>query len=290
MRERTERERADLFVEMSGERVRRRILEIGAQRNLSAVSVAVHDYRTGLSFAVDGERWFHAASVIKLAVLLAVFRAVDDGVFHLDDPVHVRNRFRSAADGSVFRVERDRDGDAECHRRIGRTMQIAELSRAMIARSGNLAANLLLDLLGLDCVRGAISAARIEGVKMMRGVEDDAAFECGINNEMTAAGACRLLRVMHEGGFLSAESRERIRDLLLAQEFNSMIPAQLPATAKVAHKTGEISTHSHDAALVFLPNREPYIVAIFTQSDPHSDQRTRAVAEISRAIHDDLTA
>jgi len=203
--------------------------------------------------------------------------------------VHVRNRFRSVVNGAVYRVERDRDGDTECHRRIGRTMQIAELSRAMIVRSSNIATNLLLDLVGLEFVQRTLSAARIEGVKAVRGVEDHAAFEHGVNNEMTSAGARQLLRVMHEEGFLHQESREHIREILLAQEFNSMIPAQLPNDVKVAHKTGEISTHSHDAGLVYPPGRKPYVVAIFTQSEPALDQRARAVAEVSAAIYEELT-
>jgi len=274
---------------MNDENLRRRIDEISAERNLTAVSVAVYDYRTDRSFDIEGARWFHAASVIKLAVLLGVFKAVDNGVFRLDDPVHVRNRFRSVVDGAVYRVERDRDGDNECHRRIGRTMQIAELSRAMIVRSSNIATNLLLDLLGLELVRRTLSTAGIEGVKMVRGVEDHAAFERGINNEMTPVGARQILRVMHEEGFLRHESRERIHEILLAQEFNAMIPAQLPDNVKVAHKTGEISTHSHDAGLVFPQSHEPYIVAIFTRSETGADQRTRAVAQISAAIYAEVT-
>src|SRR5678816_3325248 len=137
---------------MNEEHLQRRIAEIGAERSLTAVSVAIHDYQTDRPFEMDGGRWFHAASVIKLAVLLGVFKAVEDGMLRLDDPVHVRNRFRSVVDGAVYRVERDRDGDAECHRRVGRTMQIAELSRAMIVRSSNIATNLLVDLLGLESV------------------------------------------------------------------------------------------------------------------------------------------
>ena len=43
------------------------------------------------------------------------------------------------------------------------------------------------------------------------------------------------------------------------QEFNAMIPARLPPEAKVAHKTGEISTVCHDAGIVFLPGRQPYV-------------------------------
>src|SRR6187401_3580211 len=83
------------LTEMNEEHLRRRIAEIGAERNLTAVSVAIHDYQTGRSFEMDGGQWFHAASVIKLAVLLGVFKAVEDGMLRLDDPVHVRNRFRS---------------------------------------------------------------------------------------------------------------------------------------------------------------------------------------------------
>jgi beta-lactamase class A len=277
------------LIEMNPENLQRRVAEIGTERNLTAVSVAIHDYESDRSFAIEGGRWFHAASVIKLAVLLAIFKAVEGGVFRLDDPVHVRNRFRSVVDGAVYRVERDRDGDAECHRRVGRTMQIAELSRAMIVRSSNIATNLLVDLLGLEFVRQTLSAAGVEGVRMRRGVEDHAAFERGINNEMTSAGARQILRVMHENGFLRQESRDRIREILLGQEFNAMIPAQLPDKVEVAHKTGEISTHSHDAGLVFPEGRAPYIVAIFTQSEPGVDHRTRAVAEISGAVYAELT-
>jgi len=269
--------------------LRRRIAEISSERKLTAASVAIHDYQSDRSFDLESGRWFHAASVIKLAVLLGVFKAIEEGRFRLDDPVHVRNRFRSIVGGAVYRVERDRDGDIECHRRIGRTMQIGELSRAMIVRSSNIATNLLLDLVGLDFVRRTLSAAHVEGVRMMRGVEDHAAFEHGINNEMTTAGARQLLRVINEEGFLRQESRECIREILLAQEFNSMIPAQLPKNVKVAHKTGEISTHSHDAGVVYPAGREPYVVAIFTESESASDQRTRAVAEISAAIYEELT-
>jgi beta-lactamase class A len=273
---------------MNEEQLRSRIEEIARAARLEAVAVAVHDYQTGAGFELNADRWFHAASVIKVAVLLAVFKAVEEGPLRLDDPLHVRNRFRSAADGSIYRIDPDRDGDAACHRRTGRTMRIDELARAMIVRSSNLATNLLLDLVGLEYIQRVLSDARIEGVRVVRGVEDQVAHERGLNNEMTAAGARRLFRAIKEEGGWSADSRERMRDILLAQEFNAMIPARLPSGVKVAHKTGEISTHSHDAGIVHPLGRQPYVVAIFTQSAPDVD-RTRAVAEISGAIFSELT-
>jgi len=275
---------------MTEEEFHRRIRAIGATRNLTGLAVAVHDYAADRALDLDSDRWFHAASVIKLALLLAVFRSIDDGLFRLDDPVHVRNRFRSVADGALFRLDAERDGDAECHRRRGRTMQIRELLRAMIVRSSNLATNLLLDLLGLDFVERTLAAAAVPGVRMRRGVEDHSAFESGINNEMTAAGARSLLRALIEERVLSRESREHVREVLLGQEFNSMIPAKLPEAAKVAHKTGEISTHSHDAGIIYPPEREPYVLAIFTESAASADQRAAAVAEISKLVYEELTA
>jgi beta-lactamase class A len=69
-----------------------------------------------------------------------------------------------------------------------------------------------------------------------------------------------------------------------------MIPALLPSTTEVAHKTGEISTCTHDAGLVLLPGRHPYAVAILTEHTPDSDSPQKAVARVSRAIYEFITA
>lgn len=267
-----------------------RIQAIGRETSLRAVAVATHDYEGGQSFGIESDRWFHAASVIKVAILLALLKNADDNALRLDDPLHVRNRFVSVADGSIFRVDRERDGDTTCHQRIGRTMHLSELARAMIVRSSNLATNLLLDLLGVANIKRVLSEAAITGVRVVRGVEDEAAFQRGIINEMTPAGARQLFQAVCDEKFLREDSRRLIREILLDQEFNSMIPAGLPNGVKVAHKTGEISTHTHDAGIVYPPGRKPYVVAIFTASDPETDRRAKAVARIAAEIHQYVTA
>ena len=62
---------------------------LSAESNARAIAVAAHDFESGLGFSLRGKRWFHAASTIKVAVLLAVFRAADEGRLHLDDSLHV---------------------------------------------------------------------------------------------------------------------------------------------------------------------------------------------------------
>ena len=253
-----------------------------------AVAVALLDFESGFRFSLAGDRWFHAASTIKVAVLLAVLRAADEGRLRLEDPLHVRNRFIGAADGFPFRVDPDSDAMPELYRFIGRTVKISDLTEGMIASSSNLATNLLLDLVGVEYARNVLRDAQVNGVELRRGVEDRAAHEKGIDNQVTADGLLRLLCALR-GNFLSNESREHAIRILLAQRFNSMIPAGLPAHATVAHKTGEISTACHDMGIVYLPERQPYIAVILTEFDPEQNGRREAVAAISEMIHRSLT-
>jgi beta-lactamase class A len=249
-----------------------------------ASAVAVHDLESGLRFSLHGGRWFHAASTIKVAVLLAVLRAADEGRLRLDDSLHVRNRFISAADGSSFHLNPDSDAMPELYQAIGRTAKISALAEGMISASSNLATNLLIDFVGVEYARKVLRDAQIGGVEVRRGVEDHAAHERGINNEVTANGLLTLLSALR-GDFLSRESKERAIRILLEQRFKSMIPAGLPAHAAVAHKTGEISTACHDMGIVYLPEREPYIAVILTEFDSEQEGRRETVAAISEAIY-----
>ena len=257
---------------------------LSSESKARVIAVALHDLESGLRFSLRGDRWFHAASTIKVAVLLAIFRAADEGRLRLDDSLHVRNRFISAADGSSFHLTRDSDAMPELYQAIGRTAKISALAEGMIASSSNLATNLLLDFVGVEYARNVLRDAQVDGVELRRGVEDYAAHERGINNEVTADGLVRLLSALR-GGFLSPQSKEQAIGILLEQRFNSMIPAGLPAHAAVAHKTGEISTACHDIGIVYLPEREPYVAVILTEFDSEGDGRREIVAAISEAIY-----
>jgi len=257
---------------------------LAGERKARAIAVALHDVESGLRFSLQGDRWFHAASTIKVAVLVAVFRAADEGRLRLDDSLHLRNRFISVADGTPFHLSRDSDAMPELYKRIGRVAKIFELAEGMIVASSNLATNLLLDYVTVEYARNVLRNAQVDGVELRRGVEDHAAHEKGINNQVTANGLLRLLSALR-GDFLSAKSKEQAIRILLEQRFDSMIPAGLPAHAVVAHKTGEISTACHDMGIVYLPEREPYLAVILSEFDSDRDGRRETVAAISEAIY-----
>jgi beta-lactamase class A len=80
-------------------------------------------------------------------------------------------------------------------------------------------------------------------------------------------------------------------DILQAQEFRKGIPAGLPDDARVANKTGEISTVAHDAGIVYLPNRKAYALVVLTEWDKdRTSGRSDTIASISRIIYAHLTA
>jgi beta-lactamase class A len=261
---------------------------IRAESGATSVAVAFYDYATGREFGHNANSWYHAASTIKLPTLVGVFAAVDAGILGLDSRVHVRNRFISVANGMAFRVERGRDAGADLHDLVGKSMRVKDLARQMIITSSNLATNLLVDLLGIEFLQGTLQRYAPDGIELHRGVEDEAAFERGINNRVTAAGLVRILRVIEERA-LSNDSSGRMLDILHEQEFRSGIPAGLPDTARVANKTGEISTMAHDAGLVYLPDRQPYAIAILTEWDAEATTgRRETLAALSRTVYEQI--
>lgn len=263
---------------------------IERESGAKAVSVALHDADSGFELHYNAERWYHAASTIKVPILLGVFAAIDRGDLLPHSRVHVRNRFLSVVEGVPFRVESLRDANSAVHNAIGKMMRVDELAYHMITTSSNLATNLLLGVIGPESVNETLRELDLDdGIELRRGVEDELAFEHQINNRVTADGLLRVLVMLAEGKVFSPALSRRMMDILHGQEFNQGIPARLPKGARVAHKTGEISTIAHDAGVVYLPKRKPYALVILTEWDPTTTGRSRTIAAISHTVYEFLT-
>lgn len=268
--------------------LRLRIDAIAQKSNARAIAVALHDTESSAELHYNADRWFHGASTIKVAILLAVYGEIDRGRLAPQSRLHVRNRFLSAYDGSPFRILAERDADTEVHAAIGKTMRVNELALHMIAASSNLATNLLLDLIGLETVQRTIEQFGLTGIDVRRGVEDEKAFEHGIVNRVTANGLVALLRLIAEERAYSPELSREMLDILHQQEFRKGIPARLPRDVRVAHKTGDISTVAHDAGVVYAPGRKPYVIAILTEWAADAGNRSPMIASLSHAVYENL--
>jgi len=181
----------------------------------------------------------------------------------------------------------DGEPNPEVARHLGRTMSVRDLAYHMITTSSNFATNLLIDVVGVGAIQRALEELKIEGVILRRGVADEAAFKANLNNEVTANGLLKMLRMIAEGRAWSPEICAQMLEILLDQRFKSGIPAGLPGDVHVAHKTGNISTVHHDAGIVYMGNRNPYFLVILSQF-PAEAKRSAAVAEVSKDLFETL--
>jgi beta-lactamase class A len=253
---------------------------------VSGAEVAVA-YRTldgGVEVLVDVDKPFHAASTMKVPVMIELFRQARAGVVSLDDPLPIRNEFRSIVDGSPYKLSEGDDSDTDVYAAVGRTMTLRQLCEAMITVSSNFAANLLIEKLGVDNIRATVTRLGADGMQVLRGVEDQKAFDKGLNNTTTARGLMVLLERIARAQAVDQSADAAMIEILKRQKFADAIPAGVPAGTPVAHKTGSITKIHHDAAIVYAPR--PYLLVLLVRGI--EDQKTSAalMADLSRAVYE----
>jgi beta-lactamase class A len=226
---------------------------------------------------------FHAASTMKIPVLIELFHQVREGKLKLDDPLIVKNEFHSLADGSIYALDPADDSETDLYKAAGQTRTLRQLCELMITVSSNLATNLLIEKLGVENIRATVHSLNADGMNVLRGVEDGKAFAKGLNNTTTARGLQRLLEAIARGEAVDKESSGEMIEILERQKFNEGIPAGLPAGTRVAHKTGEITKIHHDAAIVFAPR--PFVLVILVRGLADTKDSAALMADITRQLY-----
>jgi len=227
---------------------------------------------------------FHAASTMKIPVMIELFHQAKEGKVKFEDRVPLRNEFHSMVDGSVYTLKAEDDLEVELYKAEGQTRTLRELCELMITASSNFATNLLIEKLSVENIRASVHAVGADSMHVLRGVEDDKAYEKGLNNSTTARGLGILLEAIAKGTAVDAESCKEMVAILERQKFNEGIPAGLPAGILVAHKTGEITKIYHDAAIVFAGR--PYVLVILVRGLAEKKDSAALMAYVSRGIYE----
>ena len=261
-----------------------------AQRPGAVVAVAYIDPAAGDTLFLNADSSFHAASTMKVPVMIELFRSAQEGRLPMGQGIMLVNQFASIVDGSPYSLDPAADSDTTLYRRIGQRISVDTLLRLMITRSSNLATNTLIALVGAKEVTASMVALGASRIQVLRGVEDGKAFDRGLNNTTTARDLAVIMRAIEEGRTIAPADRLQMLDILHAQEFNDKIPAGVPKGVRVAHKTGEITGHSHDAAIVSPPDRKPYVLVVLTRGIPRAAVADRLIADLSSIVYAHNTA
>ena len=249
------------------------------------ISVAFRDLLTGEEIMINESETFHAASTMKTPVLIEVFKQAKEGKLSLSDSIRIRNEFQSIVDGSMYSLNPADDSEQKMYGLVGKKKALKDLVNDMIIYSSNLATNTVIELVGAKNVMNTMRELGANHIQVLRGVEDGKAFEKGLNNTTTAFDLLVIFEAMAKGKAVSPGASQQMIDILLHQQFNKMIPARLPTTVKVAHKTGNITGVLHDSGIVFLPNGHSYVLVLLSKNIDNEETATNLLAGISEMVY-----
>jgi beta-lactamase class A len=237
----------------------------------------------GQELLIEPDRSFHAASTMKVPVMIELFAQAKAGVLSLDDSLPVENEFKSIVDQSPYSLDPAGEADTTVYASVGKTLKIRDLCEAMITVSSNLAANLLLEKVSIPKVQERVKSLGADGMRVIRPLEDGKAFLQGLNNTTTARGLETLLVALATGKAVDPASDRAMVEVLKRQHFKDGIPAGLPPEVEVAHKTGEITKIQHDAGIVFGPR--PFVLVVLVRGIEDRVKSAALIAEITKALY-----
>lgn len=232
-------------------------------------SVYVWDYVSGKYADVNANEVFSTASIIKVPVLIQVFKAIEAGALNLNDKIAMTNYYKSEGSGSLQ------------FRGVNAVYTIDQLARVMITESDNSATNMLLDATG--GMNAMNQSLRKWGLKETR-INDWLPDLVG-DNVTTSREMATLLYNLDNPNFLSLSSRERMVDYMGHVHNNRLIQAGLPSDAVFIHKTGDIGKMLGDAGIVYTPNGKRYIVVMLVNRPYNSPQGKEFIVQASSLIY-----
>jgi beta-lactamase class A len=270
-----------------------RTLQLDIEKELSGkkgtFAVAFKDLNTGREIKINDKETFHAASTMKTPVMVEVYKQAAEGKFSLNDSIKLKNEFKSIVDGSPFSLDSADDSEYELYKHIGDRRTISALLYQMIIVSSNFATNLIIQKVGAQNVTQSMRQMGAKDIQVLRGVEDDKAFEKGLINTTTAHDLALIFEKIATGQAVNAEASQAMINILLDQKFNEIIPALLPADVKVAHKTGSITHVHHDSGIVILPDGRKYVLVLLSKDWEDEKLTIQTMANISLLIYNYVT-
>ena len=248
-------------------------------------AVAFKDLQTGKTLFINEKEDFHAASTMKTPVMIEVFKQAKAGKFKVTDSILVKNEFKSIVDGSPYSMDIADDSGDGMYKMIGRNMTIYDLTYQMIIVSSNLATNILIDLVDAKNANESMRKLGAKDIKVLRGVEDQKAFDKGLSNTTTAYDLMLIFEKIAQNKVIDKKACEEMRKILFDQKFNEIIPEKLPKAVKVAHKTGSITGVQHDSGIVYLPDGRKYILVLLSKKLKNADAGVKVLSVVSEMIY-----
>jgi len=264
-----------------------------AMKESGATSVGIYyEDPSGRVYEYNADEIFHAASTMKVAVMMEVFWQVEAATLKLDQPVMIKNEFKSIMDGSPFSLTPEDDDDKDLYKQIGQTLPLQNLIQRMINTSSNFATNLIIQLVSAKKVMELMGEIGAKSMTVLRGVEDIKAYDAGKNNTTSARALATCMKTIANSDLYSAQSRKAMLEILLSQHSRNGIPAGIRSTERglqVASKDGWITEIHHDSAIIRDSSGHNSYLVILTRGVKEELRGQKLVATLAGMVWDRLS-
>jgi len=229
------------------------------------------DLTSGKELFYNEDMQFIAASVIKLPIMMDVYKKVASGKLSFTDTLEMKDYKKVGGCGAICSIEEDI------------ALSIKSLVRLMITISDNTATNILIRHAGVDKLKQSFEEMGLEKTIVGRELFDMEALERGVQNYFTPKEIGSLLESLYNGTFINKDVSDEMIDILKAQQICHKIPDALPAGVQVANKTGESSGVTHDAGIVY--GERPFIF-VFASMETDTSLANYALRRVARLCYD----
>jgi len=236
------------------------------------LGLVIKDLGTGRTILRDPDRPFPSASMVKVPIMAACLKAVEEGQITLEEVLRLKRTDKVRGSGILRAAP------------AGTPVTVEKLLELMITDSDNTAANMLIDLLGFDYIGQAFRELGLERTNLSRKMMDFRSRANGVENYTTPRDMAGILEKMYRGTCVSSHVAEKCLAVLKEQKVNDRIPRYLPRKTLVAHKTGLEHKVCHDAGIVFAP-RGDLLICVLTEGNTGAIIAKRMIARIASRVY-----
>ncbi len=235
--------------------------------------IAVKDLKNGFTIFINENEIFPQASSIKIAILLEIFKRVEEGNLKFDEFLNLKRDWKVGGSGILQHL-----GEPSL------SISIKDLCTLMIVLSDNTATNMLIDRIGIDSINRRLDSIGLKKTKLNRKMMDASAVKEGRENLSTPFEMMSLLESIWEGEILKEPLRSEFFKILSIPK-DSFIRKGVPEKIPVASKPGTLPRVRCESGIVLLDGR-PYIICVMTSYLKKDEEGENFISEISKIIFD----
>ena len=253
--------------------LKNQLLNLAEEFKKITPSIYVWEYGGKSYVNINGDEPYSAASIIKLPVLIEMFREIEAGKFSLNDKMMLEDFYRASGSGKLQ------------YSQGGKEHTLDYLARIMIENSDNSSTNMIISKIGgMHEVNKAMKRWGLKTTHLNTWLPD-----LDGTNVTTAKEMAKMLYNIDSTNFISNESKKQIADYLGHVKNNRLLQAGLPNNAILLHKTGDIGFMLGDAGIVKTSNGKKYIVVIMAKRPYNHHQGKEFIVKASEIIYNNIS-